>query len=190
MSLVYAIGVDWSEDRHDICVLDEAGHRILTRSYEETADGFAELGRTLDEWSTKGIELVACIEKPEGRIVELLLDHRVKLYPINPKSLKEARTIHRVSRSKSDTFDAFVLADYVRTHYQTLTPLSPNSDQMAELKMLVRDYDQQVRHKRRMTSQIRSDLKTFYPRMTGGVGAGVYSAWPTCMNLHGGRGFW
>jgi transposase len=70
-----------------------------------------------------------------------------------------------VSRSKSDTFDAFVLADYVRTHYQTLTPLTPNSDQMAELKMLVRDYDQQMRHKRRMTSQLRSDLKAFYPRI-------------------------
>lgn len=165
MDQVFAVGIDWSDDHHDICVLDQTGQTVLQRSFEETAEGFADLGRILDEWSANGIELVGCIEKPEGRIVDLLLDHQIKLYPINPKSLQEARKIHRVSGSKSDPFDAFVLADHIRTHYTTLRPLMPNSPEMAELKMLTRDYDQQVRHQTRMVSQLRVTLKAYYPRV-------------------------
>ena len=88
MSQVYAIGVDWADDKHDVCVLDEQGHRVLERSFDETPEGFSELGRLLDEWAEQGIELVACIEKPEGLVIELLIDHSVRVYPINPKSLK------------------------------------------------------------------------------------------------------
>jgi transposase len=161
---VYAIGVDWSDEKHDVCVLSQEGQRVLERPFDETAEGFAELGRTLDEWSQQGIGLVACIEKPEGLVIDVLLDHSVKVYPINPKSVKRARDLHRSSGAKDDPYDAFVLADFIRTHHQTLRPIEPNSPEMAELKLLTRDHDQQVRHQRRLLTQLRKDLKAFYPR--------------------------
>src|SRR3972149_224257 len=113
---VYAIGVDWAGEKHDVCVLDREGRRILNRSFDETTQGFEEFGRILDEWSEQGIELVACIEKPEGLVIDLLGDHNVKVYPVNPKSLNKARELHRVSGARDDQFDAFVLADFIRTH--------------------------------------------------------------------------
>ena len=164
MSQVYAIGVDWADDKHDVCVLDEQGHRVLERSFDETPEGFSELGRLLDEWAEQGIELVACIEKPEGLVIELLIDHSVRVYPINPKSLKNARYVYRASGSRDDVFDAFVLADYIRTHYQTLRAIEPNTPEMAELKILTRDHSQQVKHRSRLLAQLRQDLKAFYPR--------------------------
>ena len=161
---VYAIGVDWAGEKHDVCVLDREGRRILNRSFDETTQGFEEFGRILDEWSEQGIELVACIEKPEGLVIDLLGDHNVKVYPVNPKSLNKARELHRVSGARDDQFDAFVLADFIRTHYQTLRPIEPNSPQMTELKILTRDHDRQVTYQRRVLTQLRAALKTFYLR--------------------------
>lgn len=161
---VYALGVDWAVEKHDVCVLDQDGRSLLKRSFDETAKGFEEFGRVLDEWAEQGIEVVACIEKPEGLVIDFLMDHRVRIYPVNPKSLKRARDLHRASGARDDAFDAFVLADFIRTHYQTLRPIEPNSSQMAELKIMTRDHDQQVRHQRRLLTQLRGDLKAFYPR--------------------------
>jgi transposase len=161
---VYAVGVDWAGEKHDVCVLGQDGRTILERTFDETVDGFSEFGRLLDEWSQQGVQLVACIEKPEGLIVDLLVDHSVRVYPINPKSLKRAREVHRASGARDDRFDAFVLADFIRTHHQTLRAIEPNSPEMAELKILTRDRHQQVRHRSRLLTQLRNDLKAFYPR--------------------------
>ena len=161
---VHAIGVDWADEKHDVSVLDEVGNEVLRRSFEESVDGFVEFGRILDEWSADNIDLVASIEKPDGRVVDLILDHNVKLYPVNSKTLKGARNIHRSSGGRSDAFDAFVLADFIRTHLQTLTPILPNSPQITELKILTRGYDQQMRHLKRLIVQLRQTLKSFYRR--------------------------
>ena len=162
---VYAVGVDWAGEKHDVCVLDQEGRSILQRTFDETAEGFTEFGRILDEWSEQGFDLVACIEKPEGLIIDLLVDHGVRVYPLNPKSLKRARELHRASGARDDRFDAFVLADFIRTHHQTLHAIEPNTPEMAELKILTRDHDQQIGHRRRLLTQLRQGLNTFYPRL-------------------------
>tara|TARA_B100000745_G_C19914175_1_gene306913 strand:- start:59 stop:349 length:291 start_codon:yes stop_codon:yes gene_type:complete len=90
---VYAIGVDSGGDKHDVCVLGMEGRTIQERAFDETAEGFTEFSRYLDECSKQGIELVACIEKPEGLVIDVLLDHSVRVYSINPKSLKSAREL-------------------------------------------------------------------------------------------------
>ena len=45
------------------------------------------MGGWLDESRAKGSELWAAIEKPQGRIVDFLLDHGVVVYPVNPKAV-------------------------------------------------------------------------------------------------------
>ena len=51
------------------------------RSPRATAEGLSEWGRELDEWRAQGLELWAAIERPEGRVVDFLLDHGVVVYP-------------------------------------------------------------------------------------------------------------
>ena len=104
---------------------------------QESPEGFAEFGRWLDERPrAAGRELWAAIEKPEGRIVDFLLDHGVVVYPINPKALDRARDRFRMSGAKSDPFDAYVLArSSQRTDQAHLRVLRPNSEKAQELKM-------------------------------------------------------
>jgi len=160
----YYLGVDWADEFHQVWVSDPGGKKVVEMRVEQHPAGMSEFGRWLRERRAEGIELWASIEKPHGFIVDFLLDHGVVIYPINPKALDRARDRFRVSQSKSDSFDAYVLAEFVRTDHAHLRALQPNSEQAQELKMLTRDHHRLVRQKTRLLNQIEVTLKEYYPR--------------------------
>ena len=160
----YYMGVDWADEFHQVWVSDSQGKKVAEMKIEQSPKGMSELGRWLHERKAEDIELWAAIEKPHGRIVEFLLDHGVVVYPVNPKALDRARDRFRMSQSKSDSFDAYVLAEFLRTDHVHLRALKPDSEQAQELKMLTRDHHRLGRHKTRLLNQIEVTLKEYYPR--------------------------
>ena len=160
----YYLGVDWADEFHQVWVSDAQGEKVFEKKVMETIEGLTEFGRWLDENRAQGIELWAAIEKPHGRIVDFLLDHGVMVYPVNPKALDRVRDRFRMSQSKSDSFDAYVLAAFVRTDHGHLRALAPNSEQAEELKLLSRDQYRLVRQKTRLLNQLNRTLKEFYVR--------------------------
>ena len=96
--------------------------------------------------------------------MDFLLDHGVEVYPINPKAVDRVRDRYRMSGSKSDAFDAYVLAEFLRTDQAQLKALRPSSEKAQELKMLGRDQRLVVRHKTRLLNQLTTTLKEYYPR--------------------------
>jgi len=160
----YYLGLDWGSESHAVWVVSETGEKIWAAEVEETAEGLAGFGRRLYEWHGGGIVVWAAIEKPEGRIVDFLLDHSVVVYPINPKAIDRARDRFRASGSKSDPFDAHVLAEFLRTDHRHLRPLVPNSPEAQELKLLTTDYRRVERQQTRLFNQLRATLKECYPR--------------------------
>jgi transposase len=160
----YYLGVDWADEFHKVWVSDCESKKIADMKVAENMEGRSDFGRWLNERKAEGIELLAAIEKPHGRIVDFLLDHGIVVYPINPKALNRARDRFRMSQSKSDAFDAYVLAEFLRTDHPHLRALQPNSEQAQELKMLTRDHHRLGRQKTRLLNQITVTLKEYYPR--------------------------
>jgi transposase len=160
----YYLGVDWADKFHQVWVSDSQGRKVAENKVGDTVEDLAELGRWLDESRAKGFELWAAIEKPQGRIVDFLLDHGLVVYPLNPKAVDRARDRFRMSSSKSDSFDAYVLAEFLRTDHGHLRPLEPTSQEAQELKLLSRDQHRLVRQKTRLLNQLRITLKEYYPR--------------------------
>ena len=158
------LGVDWADREHAVWVEDEQGTKVLFRAVVHSGEGLAEFGRWLDEQRAQGLELWAAIERPDGGVVDLLLDHGVVVYPINPKALDRARDRFRMSHAKSDPFDARVLAAFLRTDHAHLMPLQPSSEAAQELKLLTRDYQRLVRQHTRLHNQLIATLKAYYPR--------------------------
>ena len=109
----YYLGVDWADEIHQVWVSDPQGNKVAEMKVAQTPEGMSEFSRWLHERRAEGIELWAAIEKPEGRIVDFLLDDGVVVYPINPKAVDRARDRFRMSGSKSDLFDAYVLAEFL-----------------------------------------------------------------------------
>jgi hypothetical protein len=158
------IGVDWAEAEHAVWVEDEAGAKVMSRPVPHTAEGLREFGRWLDERRASGRELWGAIERPDGRVVDFLLEHGVLVFPINPKAVDRARDRFRMGGAKSDPFDAQVLATFLRTDHGHLTPLRPSSEAAQELKGLTRDHARHVRQQTRVLNQLTATLKAYYPR--------------------------
>lgn len=160
----YYLGVDWADQTHAVWIVNEQGVKVASHTVPHTAAGLSEWGRELDEWRAQGIELWAAIERPEGRVVDFLLDHGVVVYAVNPKALDRARDRFRQSAAKSDPFDARVLADFLRTDHRHLQALQPSSEAAQELKYLAEDYRRHVRQQTRLVNQLTATLKAYYPR--------------------------
>lgn len=182
----YYLGIDWADMEHAVWVDDEHGAKVLERTVPHTPEGFADWGRWLNEQRAAGIELWAGIERPDGRVVDFLLDQGVVVYPINPKALDRARDRFRMSHAKDDPFDARVAASFVRTDHAHLRPLQPSSPAAQELKLLTRDYERLVRQQTRLVNQLTVTLKEYYPRalelwddLTTQRARAFLAAWPT-----------
>jgi transposase len=160
----YYVGVDWADQEHAVRAVDERGHPVSQRTVPHTADGLSDWGRELDEWRAQGIEVWAAIERPEGRVVDFLLDHGVVVFPINPKALDRARDRFRQSGAKSDGFDAHVAAEFLRTDHGYLTAWPPSSEAAQELKDLTEDCQRLIRQQTRLVNQLTATLKAYYPR--------------------------
>jgi hypothetical protein len=181
----YYLGVDWADQTHAVWVVDESGMKITARAVPHTAAGLGEWGRELDEWRAQGVDLWAAIERPDGRVVDLLLDHGVVVYPVNPKALDRARDRFRQSGAKSDPFDARVLADFLRTDHTHLRALQPSSEAAQELKLLTEDCQRHIRQQTRLVNQLTATLKAYYPRalevaeLTSALAREFLPAYPT-----------
>jgi transposase len=123
-------------------------------------EGIARLCRTLVEM---GVERVA-IERPEGVLVERLLEAGMVVIAIHPNQLKASRPRFRASgsRAKSDSFDAFCLAELARTDHHRFRALTPDSDQTKALKVLIRAREDLVATRVALANQLRAELEAFW----------------------------
>ena len=69
----------------------------------------------------------------------------------------------RVGRNKDDRFDAYVLADVVRTDARRLRPMERDSDQTTALRSTVRARRDLVGHRVAAANQLRAHLQTVFP---------------------------
>ena len=91
----YYLGVDWADKVHQVWVGDFQGNKVAEMKVAQTPEGMSEFSRWLHERRAQGIELWAAIEKPEGRIVDFLLDEgyrNISVLDISSKALERART--------------------------------------------------------------------------------------------------
>jgi transposase len=156
-------GVDWAADKHDVHVADAAGEKLLAGTFAHDEAGLRSLCRALVRL---GVELVA-VERPDGLLVERLLDAGLRVLPLHPNQVNAARDRFRVSGGKSDRFDAFVLCELARTDNHRFRVLQPDSDQTKALRALTRTREDLVGTRTALANQLRAELERFWPGPIG-----------------------
>ena len=156
-------GVDWAADKHDVLVADEAGERLLAATFAHDEKGLRSLCRQLVRLK---VELVA-IERPDGLLVERLLDAGLRVLALHPNQVAATRDRFRVSGGKSDRFDAFVLCELARTDHHRFRVLEPDSDQTKALRALTRAREDLVQARVALSNQLRAELERFWPGPIG-----------------------
>jgi transposase len=157
----YAAGIDWAKDYHAICVVEETGRVLSEGRFAHKEEGIVSLCALLVEM---GVLRVA-IERPEGLLVERVLEAGIVVLAVHPNQLKASRPRFRASgsRAKSDPFDAFCLAELARTDHHRFRALTPDSDETKALRALTRSREDLVGTRVALANRLRSELEASWP---------------------------
>ena len=158
-------GVDWASEEHAVCVVDERGRILEGRRYSHNEPGIRALCARLVRLR---VALVA-LERPDGLLIERLLDAGLAVIAVHPNQVKAMRPRFSVAGGKSDSFDSFVLAELARTDSHRFRVLVPDSDRTKALRALTRAREDLVGTRTALTNQLRAELERFWPGPLGPV---------------------
>lgn len=156
-------GVDWARDDHAVAIVDAQGQVAERFTVAHTKAGIRDLVRRLAQ---TGVVEVA-IERPDGPIVAALLEADLAVIVISPNQLKNLRSRYGSAGNKDDRFDAFVLADTLRTDRARLQRLVPDRPATVALRAACRARKDLVQHRVALANQLRAHLQVAFPGAVG-----------------------
>src|SRR5437588_9535416 len=98
-------GIDWASEKHDVLIEDPAGEELLAATFAHDEEGVSALCAALERFE---VDLVA-IERPDGLLVDRLLDAGVRVLALHPNQVKAARERFRASGGRCGGCDRFLL---------------------------------------------------------------------------------
>jgi transposase len=156
-------GVDWAKDDHAVAVVDTDGEQVARFTVTHDKAGLRELVRRLLRHDVREVG----IERPDGPVVDALRQAGLVVFVIPPSQLKNLRSRYGSAGNKDDRFDAYVLADTVRTDHRRLRPLLVDTPITTALRQTVRARRDLVAHRVAVANQLRAHLQIVFPGAVG-----------------------
>ena len=161
--LTVYVGDDWSEDHHDVHVMNEEGESLAAKRLPEGAEGMTALHALLAEHTADAGQVVVGIETDRGPWVSALIGAGYRVYAINPRVASLYRERHQVGGGKSDRGDARMLANLVRTDSHNHRPVAGDSALASAVQVRARAQQQLVWNRTRESNRLRSALLQYFP---------------------------
>lgn len=156
-------GVDWATDAHAVCVVDGRGRVTDEFDVAHTAEGLEDLCRRVRRAGARRV----AIERPDGPVVDALLDAGLEVVVVGSRSVKALRERCGTAGNKSDRSDAYVLADCLRTDGHRWRSLEPDSPATVTLRTHVRARKDLVETRVAVANQLRAHLRVVFPGAVG-----------------------
>src|SRR5262249_10686886 len=125
-------GIDWSWQHHALCIVDDEACRVEETTVPHSKPGLAKITTLLGRHAVTRVG----IERGDGPVVEHLLREGFEVVVISARQVKSLRARYGSAGNKDDRFDAFVLADALRTDAGRWATVRPDSDATVALRML------------------------------------------------------
>lgn len=155
--------VDWACDKHAACVVDASGERCAEFEVAHSDAGLAQLVRAFQR---EGVRRVA-IERPDGPVVDALMEAGLEVVVVTSRSVKALRTRYGMAGNKDDRSDAYVLADCLRTDGHRWASLATDSPATLALRATVRARKDLVATRIATANQLRAHLQLVFPGAVG-----------------------
>ena len=159
------IGIDWSDKKHDCCLIDAATGRKESSILKHSPEA-------IDKW-VSGLrarfprqKLALCLEQSRGPLIYALMKYDfLLLYPINPSTLSNYRKSFSPSGAKDDPTDAEFLAEIVSTHRERLRVWQPDDVKTRSLQHLVEHRRKLIGERTRISNRLTALLKGYFPQV-------------------------
>ena len=156
------VGIDWADRQHDVAVRGSDG-RVECFRVEADPDALDGLLRQLQA-RADGRPIAVCLEKSRTSLVyHLMLQENVLLDPVDPKQFARYRESFSSSGAKDDPTDAALLVRLLAERRDQLRRFEPDDALTRLIGQLSRTRRAVVDDRTRLTQQLLSTLKTYFP---------------------------
>ncbi len=156
-------GIDWASEVHVACVVGGDGTVADRFSFTHDTAAIRSMVSRLRSANVAGI----AIERGDGPVVEELLAAGLVVFVMPSRQIKGLRTRYGSAGNKDDRFDAYVLADTLRTDGHRWKPLRPDTGPTRALRALCRSRKDLVETRVLVTGQLRANLELAFPGAIG-----------------------
>lgn len=153
------IGIDWSENKHDIAFLNEAGALLAQLTILHSPDGFLKFDATRQQLGVTPPECLIALETAHNLLIDFLWAHDyTQVYVVPPSVVKSSRGRYGSSGARTDASDAHLLADLLRTDRARLHPWHPDGLLVRQLRAKVSFIHHLTRQSVRLSNRLRAVL--------------------------------
>lgn len=159
------IGIDWADQKHDICLLAAGSSQAEARVIVNTPEAIQTWAQGLCQ-RFNGRPVAICLEQSRGPLFYALMEHAfITLFPINPNQAATYRKTFAPSGAKDDPVDAALLLDFLCRHYEKLTPWKPDDELTRKIRGLSEERRQAVNLRTQCAQRLAAKLKTYFPQV-------------------------
>jgi len=189
------VGIDWADQKHDVCLAVPGSEDLERLQLQHRPEVLNEWIGTLRR-RFRGRYVAVAVEQTRGGLVHSLLQHEfLVLYLINPSTSAKFRGAWKPSRAKDDITDAELLVEIVRLHRDRLRPWYPDDVPTRKLTLQCEHRRKAVNFRVKLTNQLRSALKAYYPlacevcgdKLNSPMALRFLAKWPTLEALQKAR---
>jgi transposase len=157
-------GIDWSENKHDVVFMNQAGAVFAQLTIAHTVDGFLQLDAARQQLQVMPEECLVCLETAHNLLIDFLWSRGyVHVYVIPPSVVKANRGRQGQSKARTDPSDAELIADILRTDQGRLQPWHPDSVLTQQIRAQVSLVRHLTRDVVRSSNRLRAALVRYYP---------------------------
>lgn len=162
-TIVAWIGLDWADQKHDICLQASGSaaikHLVVEHQPEALHSWVADLRRQFPQGP-----IAVALEQSRGSLFYALMHYEfLRLYPIPPKALADYRKALYPSGGKDDPTDAQLLLEFLRKHPERFRPWVADDVQTRQLSLLNEHRRQLVDDRTALTNRLTTLLKGYFP---------------------------
>ena len=169
------VGVDWGAQEHEVCAVDAQYKTIKSWRVKHDGESITRLCNELAALTADIGEIAVAIERPDGAVVEMLMERGFAVHSINPVQLDRFRERYRPSGAKDDSVDAWVLARTVLSDADCFRHLKVGDGRVMALREWSRMRSKWIADRTALLNQFTDLLRRYYPQMLD-VG-GVHERW-------------
>lgn len=156
-------GIDWASALHVACVVGAGGEVRERFDFAHSAAAIDGMVRRMKRAKVSGV----AIERGDGPVVEALMDAGLAVFVVPPRQVKALRERYGSAGNKDDRFDAYLLADTLRSDGHRWRPLREDSDKTKALRALCRSRKDLVEIRVGVANQLRANLELAFPGAIG-----------------------
>ncbi len=158
------IGIDCSEQKHDVVFLNEAGVIIGQLEMSHTPAGLLNLEKTRRYLGICREECLVALETAHTLVIDFLWAQAYpQIYVIPPSVIKSCRGRYGQSEARDDRKDGRLIADVLRTDRARLQPWLPDSLLTQQMRAKVSFINHLTRQSVRWSNRLRAILLRYYP---------------------------